>query len=138
MKKHIIAVTMLLLSPLANADCWVISGLQGKSAFSEDGYDFIDDAMTGAAFKMIINGDKAALTKMDGSPVSEMSYVPLSSDTMVGSFQSGGGITVETWSVTLDRRVIYSKVMNIPGFHKLTSTKAFVGKVAGTCDNQPS
>lgn len=135
MKKIIIALTLLSLSPLANASCWIVTGLQGKSAFSGDGFDFIDDAMTGASFKLAITGDRAEINHMDGSPVSEMPYVPLSNNTMVGSYQSGGGITVETWSVTGDKRVIYSKVMNIPGFQKLTSTKAFVGKVAGTCDN---
>lgn len=135
MRKTILAIVLLSLSHLATADCWIITGLQGKSAFSDDKYEFIDDAMTGVSFKMIINGDRAALNRMDGTPVSEMSYVPLSDSTMVGSFQSGGGITVETWSVTTDKRVIYSKVMNIPGFQKLTSTKAFVGEVAGTCGN---
>lgn len=135
MKKIIIALTFLSLSPLASASCWIVTGLQGKSAFSGDGYDFIDDAMTGVSFKLTIIGDRAALTHMNGAPVSEMPYVPLSNNTMVGSYQSGGGLTVETWSVTGDKKVIYSKVMNIPGYQKLTSTKAFVGEVAGTCDN---
>ena len=135
MKKIIIALTFLSLSPLASASCWIVTGLQGKSAFSVDGYDFIDDAMTGVSFKLTIIGDRAALTHMDGAPVSEMPYVPLSNNTMVGSYQSGGGLTVETWSVTGDKKVIYSKVMNIPGYQKLTSTKAFAGEVAGTCDN---
>lgn len=135
MRKYIIAMAFLSLSPVVNADCWIISGLQGKSSFSEDGYDFIDDAMTGVAFKLTINGDVATLKNMDGSYVSDLSYVPLSGNTMVGSYQSGGGITVETWSVTKDKKVIYSKVMNIPGYQKLTSTKAFVGDVAGTCTN---
>lgn len=71
---------------------------------------------------------------MNGSPVSDVAYVPLSYNTMVGSYQSGGGITVETWSITEDNKVMYSKVMNIPSFQKLTSTKAFVGDVAGTCN----
>lgn len=135
MRNYIIAMALLSLSPLSNADCWIVSGLQGKSSFSEDGYTFIDDAMTGVAFKLTINGDIASLTHMDGSAVSDLSYVPLSSNTMVGSYQSGGGITVETWSVTKDKKVMYSKVMNIPGYQKLTSTKAFVGDVAGTCTN---
>ena len=63
--------------------------------------------MSGVAYKLSINGDKASLTNMSGSPVSDISYVPLSSNTMVGSYQSGGGITVETWSVTIDKKVIY-------------------------------
>ncbi|MCW2095357.1 UNVERIFIED_ORG: hypothetical protein M2382_001876 [Enterobacter sp. BIGb0239] len=135
MIKNVIALALLSYSALSSANCWIVSDLQGKSSFSDDEYEFINDAMSGVAYKLSINGDKASLTNMSGSPVSDISYVPLSSNTMVGSYQSGGGITVETWSVTIDKKVIYSKVMNIPGFQKLTSTKAFVGEVAGTCDN---
>jgi hypothetical protein len=111
-----------------------VSDLKGKSAFSQDSYDFIDDSISGAVFKLTIDGDKASLTNLSGSAISDMSYVTLSSNTIVGSYQSGGGITVETWSVTTDKKVIYSKVMNIPGFQQLTSTKAFVGIVSGRCD----
>lgn len=135
MRNYIIAMALLSLSPLSNANCWIVSGLQGKSSFSDGGYSFIDDSMIDIAFKLTINEDMASLTNMDGSSVSDLSYVPLSSSTMVGSYQSGGGITVETWSVTKDKKVMYSKVMNIPGYQKLTSTKAFVGDVAGTCTN---
>lgn len=135
MRNYIIAMALLSLSPLSNANCWIVSGLQGKSSFSDGGYSFIDDSMIDIAFKLTINEDMASLTNMDGSSVSDLSYVPLSSNTMVGSYQSGGGITVETWSVTKDKKVMYSKVMNIPGYQKLTSTKAFVGDVAGTCTN---
>ncbi|MCI5331686.1 hypothetical protein E4532_05220 [Escherichia coli] len=43
-------------------------------------------------------------------------------------------ITVETWSITTDKKALYSKVMNIPGMQQLTSTKSFVGDVVGTCN----
>ncbi|WP_145585575.1 hypothetical protein [Yersinia rochesterensis] len=134
MKRVLITLALLSTSLLSHADCWIISGLHGKSSFSEDGYDFIDDSVTGAAFKMTINGNKASITNLDGDAISEVSYVPLSNNTIVGSYQAGGGITVETWSITTDKKAMYSKVMNIPGFQKLTSTKAFVGDVVGNCD----
>lgn len=135
MIKNAIALALLSYSAITSASCWIVSDLEGKSSFSDDGYEFINDAMSGVAYKLIISGDNASLTNMNGSSVSDMSYVPLSSNTMVGSYQTGGGITVETWSVTIDNKVMYSKVMNIPGLQKLTSTKAFVGDVTGTCDN---
>ena len=135
MRNILIATALLSFSFAANSSCWIVSGLQGKSSFSGDNYEFIDDGMTGIAFKLTIDDNKSTLTNIDGTPVSDLSYVSLSSNTMVGSYQSGGGITVETWSVTNDKKVIYSKVMNIPGLNKLTSAKAFVGNVSGTCDN---
>lgn len=134
MKRIVLAISIMSLPIVSYADCWIVSGLKGKSAFSQDGYDFIDDSVSGSVFKLRIDGEKASVTNLDGSAVSDMSYVALTDNTVVGRYQSGGGITVETWSVTTDKRVMYSKVMNIPGFQKLTSTKAFVGVVSGSCD----
>ncbi|UWM65084.1 hypothetical protein [Enterobacter sp. CP102] len=134
MRRSLIAFTLLSLPLMSYADCWIISGLKGKASFSQDEYEFIDDQITGAAFKMIINDDKASVTTLSGEPLSDMRYVPLSSNTIVGSYQAGGGITVETWSVTTDKKVMYTKVMNIPAFQQITSTKSFIGDIAGKCD----
>ena len=135
MKKVLVAIAILSCSSMASANCWIVSGLQGKASFSGDGYEFIDDGVSGVSYRLMINGDSALLTNMNGTSVSDVSYIPLSSNTMTGVYQAGGGITVETWSVTNDKKVLYSKVMNIPGFQTLTSTKALVGNVAGTCDS---
>ncbi|SFX55508.1 hypothetical protein SAMN03097705_3529 [[Enterobacter] aerogenes] len=135
MKKIIISIIMLSIPAFSYANCWIVSGLQGKSSFNDDNYKFIDDGMTGVAIKLSINGNAASVTNLDGSSISDVTYVPLSSNTIIGSYQAGGGITVETWSITDDKKVMYSKVMNIPKMQKLTSTKAFVGNVAGSCDN---
>lgn len=135
MNKIIISIIMLAIPTFSCANCWIVSGLQGKSSFNDDNYKFIDDGMTGVAIKLSINGNVASVTNLDGSSISDVTYVPLSSNTIIGSYQAGGGITVETWSITDDKKVMYSKVMNIPKMQKLTSTKAFVGNVAGSCDN---
>ncbi|MFJ1364565.1 hypothetical protein [Klebsiella aerogenes] len=135
MNKIIISIMMLAIPTFSYANCWIVSGLQGKSSFNDDNYKFIDDGMTGVAIKLSINGNAASVTNLDGSSISDVTYVPLSSNTIIGSYQAGGGITVETWSITDDKKVMYSKVMNIPKMQKLTSTKAFVGNVAGSCDN---
>lgn len=135
MNKIIIFIIMLAIPTFSYANCWIVSGLQGKSSFNDDNYKFIDDGMTGVAIKLSINGNMASVTNLDGSSISDVTYVPLSSNTIIGSYQAGDGITVETWSITDDKKVMYSKVMNIPKMQKLTSTKAFVGNVAGSCNN---
>lgn len=135
MNKIIISIIMLAIPTFSYANCWIVSGLQGKSSFNDDNYKFIDDGMTGVAIKLSINGNVASVTNLDGSSISDVTYIPLSSNTIIGSYQAGDGITVETWSITDDKKVMYSKVMNIPKMQKLTSTKAFVGNVAGSCDN---
>lgn len=135
MNKIIISIIMLAIPTFSYANCWIVSGLQGKSSFNDDNYKFIDDGMTGVAIKLSINGNVASVTNLDGSSISDVTYIPLSSNTIIGSYQAGDGITVETWSITDDKKVMYSKVMNIPKMQKLTSTKAFVGNVAGSYDN---
>ncbi|EIX9440360.1 hypothetical protein HA502_13965 [Klebsiella pneumoniae] len=136
MKITYILLPLLSILPLqANAGCWIVSNLHGKSSFSGDAYDFVDDGVSGAVFKLTIDNTLVTVTDLDGKAVSDIKYVALSDNTAVGRYDAGGGITVETWSVTTDKKVLYSKVMNIPGFQTLTSTKAFVGDVAGSCDS---
>ncbi|EPQ8068520.1 hypothetical protein ACUWG5_005118 [Escherichia coli] len=99
-----------------------------------DRYEFTKDSTEDSVFNVTINGDKSSVYESVSGVYPEMKYTALSSNTMVGEYQSGGGITVETWSITTDKKALYSKVMNIPGMQQLTPTKSFVGDVVGTCN----
>jgi len=98
-------------------------------------YEFVDDAFTDSVFQISISGKNASIRNVSSGENSDMAYSALSDNTLIGAYQAGGGITVETWSITTDKKVLYTKVMNIPAFQQLTSTKAFVGDVVGTCTN---
>ncbi|EOK2586596.1 hypothetical protein [Escherichia coli] len=97
-----------------------------------DRYEFTKDSTEDSVFHVTINGDKSSIYESVSGVYPEMKYT--SSNTMVGECQSGGGITVETWSITTNKKALYSKVMNIPGMQQLTSIKSFVGDVVGTCN----
>lgn len=99
-----------------------------------DCYGFTKDSSEDSVFHVTINGDESSVYESTSGISPDMKYTALSSNTMVGEYQSGGGITVETWSITTDKKDLYSKVMNIPGMQQLTSTKSFVGDVVGTCN----
>ena len=130
--------TFLALIFLANtsfAGCWLASNFHGSASMSGDSYKFIDDAFTDSVFRIAIDGNKASIANVSTGNNHDMQYASLSDNTLVGMYQANGGITVETWSITADKKVLYSKVMNIPAMQQLTSTKAFVGDVIGTCTN---
>lgn len=123
----------ILLSSAAQANCWLINNLHGRASMSGDNYDFIEDGTTGSVFKLIIDGKNASVVEINSGYKSDMSYTAMSNNTIVGMYEAGGGITVETWSITTDKKVLYSKVMNTPGIQMMTSTKSFVGDVIGNC-----
>lgn len=129
-----ILLSTILMSSAAQADCWLVANLQGRAAMNGDNYSFIDDGVTGGVFQLSVDGDKASVFNVSSGYSPDMTYSSLSSNTIVGVYQAGGGITVETWSITADKKVIYSKVMNTPGIQMMTSTKAFVGDVVGNCN----
>ena len=131
---RIAALLSILLTASANSECWIVTNLHGYGAMNGDRYGFTKDSTEDSVFHVTINGDKSSVYESVSGVYPEMKYTALSSNTMVGEYQSGGGITVETWSFTTDKNALYSKVMNIPGMQQLTSTKSFVGDVVGTCN----
>lgn len=133
MIREILLASTILISATAHADCWLVANLHGRAAMSGDNYNFIDDGVSGNIFQISIKGKTASVFDVRSGYSPEMEYTPVSGNTIVGIYQSGGGITVETWSITSDKKVIYSKVMNTPGIQMMTSTKAFVGEVVGNC-----
>jgi hypothetical protein len=98
-----------------------------------DDYEYTEDSVTDGVFNVTIDNNGAGIYNVSSGYAPEMKYTAVSANTLVGVFQAGGGITVETWSITNDKKALYSKIMNLPGFPQLTSTKSFVGDVVGRC-----
>lgn len=133
MIKKVMLVSILVISAPSVADCWVVENLQGYGAMSGDSYSYGKDKSTSASFHITIDGEKASVFEANSGYLHDMKYIPITKTTMVGLYQAGGGVTVETWSITTDGKALYSKVMNIPGMQQVTSTKSFVGDVVGNC-----
>lgn len=127
-------LSTLMIIPLSSkADCWLVANLHGYGAMSGDDYSYGKDGVTNGVFKVSITNGNAGIYNVSQNYAPDMRYTAVSDNSIVGVYQAGGGITIETWSITTDKKVMYSKVMNIPGMQKLTSTKSFVGDVVGNC-----
>lgn len=126
-----------LMSPLAaSAQCWVVSNLHGYGAMELDKYEFSTDRITNGVFQIAIDGDKANLFNVGSSLVgSGLMYIPLADNTMTGIYKDLEKTTIETWSITQDNKVMYTKVINSSTIG--SSTKAFVGDIVGTCTTKP-
>lgn len=131
-RKCIIASLFFISAP-SLSQCWIVENLHGYGAMSGDKYNYGKDKTTSGNFQITIDGDKASVYEADSGYLHDMKYIPVTSTTMVGIYKSGGGATVETWSITTDNKALYSKVMNTPGMQQVTSTKSFVGDVVGSC-----
>ncbi|WP_306587671.1 hypothetical protein [Hafnia paralvei] len=127
-----IMLFMFSLPITSNAQCWVVGNLKGYGAISTDSYQYTEDAISSGRFKVSIDGDKAALQNAGNSLVSgDLSYVGMSPTTMVGFYRDNEVTTVETWSITTDNKVLYTKVINSPA--NFNSSKSFIGDVLTTC-----
>ncbi|WP_447885467.1 hypothetical protein [Serratia fonticola] len=130
--KYIIVAVLACSSMSVNAECWVVSNLKGYSAYNTDSYFFNRNGITNGVFQVEITKDKADL-RLVGDSLSGggLQYIPASPVTMVGFFTEGNKSTLETWAITNDNKVMYSKIMSNPD--ALNSTTAFVGDVIGKC-----
>lgn len=132
-RKKLLMAALLASSFCSQADCWIVANLQGYGAMRGSSYAYEEDRVTDGVFNVTIDKDGSGIYNASSGYVPEMKYTAVSENTLVGVFQAGGGITIETWSISNDKKVLYSKVMNTPGLPDLTSTKSFVGDVVGRC-----
>lgn len=132
-KKYLLA--LVAVTPVyVNAQCWVVTNLNGYSAFEQSDYLYEKNGLAKSVFQININKDKAEL-KMVNNELGGggIEYMPISTSSMIGFYVNGDTSTIETWSITDQNKVLYSKVVNN---HKLvTGTTSLVGDVVGTCSS---
>lgn len=127
--KYVIAVLLALSSVSASADCWVVSNLQGQSQFSPE-YMLQKDKVPGV-YHISIDDGKASLRLIGDKYDAGLSYFPSSSTSMIGTSYGDGRSLIETWTITGDKKVIYTKSRaNISTMNQVSS---FVGDVTGKC-----
>lgn len=125
--KLIIATVVALASFGASAECWVVGDMKGYTQFAP-AYDTSEDVVVGV-YHVNIDAERATLSADDGSYNSGLIYKPTSDSSMIGS--SSNSALTETWAITPDGKVFYTKV-RIPqsGANQLSS---FIGNVLGKC-----
>ncbi|EJD6046022.1 hypothetical protein ABN357_12400 [Providencia rettgeri] len=120
------------LFPLASvAQCWSVTNLKGYSAYEAEHYEYSKNGMSKSIFNIDITKDHAKLNVVNGAHVAGIEYMPVSSSSMVGFYVDGNISVVETWAITNQNKVLYSKVVN--NHESVTGTTSFVGDVVGDC-----
>ncbi|WP_429090383.1 hypothetical protein [Aeromonas veronii] len=119
----------------ATADCWVVANLSGYGASYDGHYEFDKDRFTNGVFQVSINEKDGNITSAGESIVAEgMFYMPVSSDTLIGLYSDDRLTTVETWSITRDKKVLYTKVINSSD-NTWSTSRSMTGDVVGHCNS---
>lgn len=125
----ILALSLLLVSSIANAQCWVVSNLKGQSQFSPE-YKIQKDEVVGI-YHVTINGNTASLSSIGDVYKTGLIYFPVSSNSMVGASYGDVSSFIETWAIMADGKVIYTKIRSNPSH--LNQLSSFIGDVIGKC-----
>jgi hypothetical protein len=125
----IAALSLLLLSSVSNAQCWVVSNLKGQSQFSPEYKPQQDEAV--GTYHLYIDGNTARLTSVGGTYESGLTYSPVSSTAMVGVSNGQSSAFIETWAITPDGKVLYTKTRARSSYWNQLSS--FIGDVIGKC-----
>ncbi len=123
-----------LSAPYAIADCWIVTNLSGYGAMASDNYDFNKDKITNGVFQVAVDGDNSKVTSVGQSLNGDgLVYVAASSDTIIGFYHDANLTTVETWSITNDKKALYTKVINSQD-NSWSASRSLIGDVVGHCN----
>lgn len=125
----ILALSLLLVPCVSNAQCWVVSNLKGQSQFSPE-YKLQQDEAAGT-YHISINGNTSSLTSVGDAYESGLTYSPVSSTSMVGESHGKSNSFIETWAITPDGKVLYTKTRGSSSHWSQLSS--FIGDVIGKC-----
>lgn len=122
--------------PDATADCWVVSNISGYSSMENDNYNFNKDQITNGVFQVSIDGENGNVASVGESIISrELLYMPISDNTLIGIYSDKHLTTLETWSITNDEKVLYTKVINSKD-NKWSASRSMTGDVVGKCGSK--
>jgi hypothetical protein len=99
MRRSLLAALAALAfaAPAAAYDCWVAGGFQGKSAPSDEGFNFIDDKFADGMM-ICLRDDGGTVTGND------LSLLRLGESTLIGWASNGLGLeVVNTYQIDRDR-----------------------------------
>jgi len=132
MKRFRFSLLVLLMPMLsANAECWTVTELQGKSASADGRYAFIDDGFSKPIFAVTLD-QQAPSVSIVGSPggYDAGSFASINSYSLV-FFAPGEPSNVETWAIDRSQnKAIMTQLRTGQLFQKAA---AFVGNARLGC-----
>lgn len=129
LRKCLLGSALFLTVSSAHAGCWVIGNLQGFGANEYNQYAFKKDGYTGKMF--VVNIDKKSPSVTDSS----MTYTVISPTSMVGTYATDLGLTIQTWQISTDKTKALMTI-NRTNSNDVSqdAVSSFVGDVKARCD----
>ena len=128
--KRLVVSGLLFASFGANAECWIIGDLKGQEASSSDGYNYKLSSIPDT-FHLVISKEKADLILAKDGIGGGIDYYPLSPNAMRGRSYRDGQLTLVTWAISNDGKVIHTRTISRSDIGSFTGS--FVGNVKGKC-----
>jgi len=128
--KCLVSSVLLMAASSVNAGCWVIGNLHGYGAYEYDHYNFKEDGYAGKVF--VVNIDKNSPSVTD----SIMTYSFISPTSMVGTYATDLGLTIQTWQISTDKTKAFM-TFNRTNTNNIVqdAVSSFVGDVKARCDH---
>lgn len=131
-----IGVLLGMYSAHAIADCWVVTNLHGYGAMAADNWIFSQDKITNGVFQISNDGKNSSVVIVGKSlQGTDLQYVPVNETTLVGVYSDLELTTVETWSITNDKKALYTKVINSLD-NSWSASRSMIGDVVGYCNSK--
>ncbi|EKF2849555.1 hypothetical protein OYT40_003324 [Escherichia coli] len=128
--KRLVVSGLLFASFGANAECWIIGDLKVQEASSSDGYNYKLSSIPDT-FHLVISKEKADLILAKDGIGGGIDYYPLSPNAMMGRSYRDGQLTLVTWAISNDGKVIHTRTISRSDIGSFTGS--FVGNVKGKC-----
>ncbi len=130
-KKCLFGAMLTLAATSADAGCWVVSNLTGVGSQQYNQFQFKKDGFSGKVF--VLNIDKNSPSVTD----SIMTYTVLSPTSMLGTYNIGLGMTIQTWQISTDGTKAFMTLNRTNSSNaSQDAVGSFVGDIKAKCDPQ--
>ncbi|WP_039058136.1 hypothetical protein [Enterobacter sp. Bisph1] len=128
LKNFVFGAALIFVTTTVNAGCWIVENLSGTGSSQYNQYEFKKDGYAGKTF--VINIDKHSPSVTD----SIMTYTVISPTSMVGTYATDLGLTIQTWQVSTDGTKAFMTINRSNSSNVLQdAVGAFVGDIKGKC-----
>lgn len=130
-KRCLLGAMFFFAAASANAGCWVVGNLSGVGSKQFNQFEFQKDGYSGKVF--VLNFDKKSPSVTD----SIMDYTLIGPTSMIGTYQSDLGITIQTWQISTDGTKAFMTLNRTNSNNVMQdAVGSFVGDVKAKCDHK--
>ncbi|HFP9378027.1 TPA: hypothetical protein ACHOY0_001627 [Raoultella ornithinolytica] len=130
-KTHLLGCILFIAASSANAECWVVGNLSGVGSKQYNQYEFQKDGYSGKVF--VLNFDKNSPSVTD----SIMDYTLISPTSMIGTYHTDLGLTIQTWQISTDGTKAFMTLNRTNSNYVMQdAVGSFVGDVKARCDHK--